>query len=112
MKPTINYSNFAKLDLRVAKIKEVEDIKDADKLYKLTIDVGELGERTICAGIKENYTKEELKDKKIIVLINLTTRKLRGIESQGMLLAAENKETNKCILLTTDKDIESGTRIN
>ncbi len=109
---TIQYQDFEKLDLRVAQIKEVEDIEEADKLYKLTIDVGEPETRTICAGIKKHYTKEELKDKKIIVLTNLSPRKLRGIESQGMLLAAGDKETNTCILITPEKDIVSGTKIS
>ena len=57
----MNFADWEKLDLRVAEIKKIEDIKGADKLYKLTLDVGELGERTICAGIKEFYSKEELK---------------------------------------------------
>jgi methionine--tRNA ligase beta chain len=110
-KPTINYKDFAKLDLRVAEIKKIEEIEGADKLYKLTISLGD-EKRTICAGIKEYYTKEELQNKKIIIIANLEPRTLRGIESQGMLLAAENKETNQCILLTTDKNIESGTKIS
>ena len=56
----ITYGDFTKLDLRVAKIKKVEDIEGADKLYKITLDVGESGERTIAAGIKQHYSKEEL----------------------------------------------------
>ena len=60
----VEFSDWEKLDLRVAEIKKIEEIKGADKLYKLTLDVGELGERTICAGIKEFYSKEELKGKK------------------------------------------------
>ena len=67
MKPEINYQDFEKLDLRVASILEVEDIEGADKLYKLIIDVGDLGRRIICAGIKRNYAKEELIGKKIII---------------------------------------------
>ena len=108
----IQYEDFTKLDLRVAEIKQAEEIEGADKLYKLTLDVGELGQRTICAGIKEHYTKEELQNKKIIIIANLEPRTLRGIESQGMLLAAGNKETNACVLLTPDKDIEPGTKIS
>ncbi|MBI2043898.1 methionine--tRNA ligase, partial [Candidatus Pacearchaeota archaeon] len=68
MKQTINYSDFEKLDLRVGKIMKVEDIEGADKLYKLTVSLGELGERTICAGIKAHYTKKDLLKKKIIVI--------------------------------------------
>jgi len=108
--PTIPYSDFEKLDIQVAEIKEAEEIKGADQLYKLTISLGD-ETRTICSGIKEYYTKEELKGKKIIVLANLKPKILRGVESQGMLLAAENKETNQCILLTPDKEIKNGTKI-
>ena len=108
---TINYQDFEKLDLQVAEIKQVEEIEGADKLYKLTISLGD-EERTICAGIKEYYTKEELQNKKIIIIANLEPRTLRGIESQGMLLAAGSKETDTCVLLTTDKDIPQGTKIS
>ena len=108
----IEFNDFEKLDLRVAEIKEIEDIEGADKLYKLTIDVGELGERVICAGIKEYYSKEDLKGMKIVIVANLAPRKLRGIESQGMLLAASNKEHDKVILLTPEKDIENGSKIS
>ena len=112
VKEIINYEDFEKLDLRVAEIKQVEDIESADKLYKLTIDVGELGERIICAGIKEHYSKEDLKGKKIIIIANLAPRKLKGIESKGMLLAASSDDHSKVILLTPDKDIESGSSVS
>ena len=104
----INFNDFEKLDLRVAEIQNVENIEGADKLYKLSIDVGELGKRNICAGIKEFYSHDELKGKKIIVLTNLKSRKLRGVESQGMLLAASNKNHTKISLISPDKDIEAG----
>jgi len=109
---TINFQDWEKLDLRVAKINKVEDIEGADKLYKLTIDVGELGERIICAGIKKYYKKEQLKNKKIIIVANLEPRTLKGIESKGMLLAAGSKEKDKCVLLTPDSDIEEGSRVS
>ena len=108
----IEFGDFAKIDLRVAQIKQVEEIEGADKLYKLSLDVGELGERTICAGIKPYYSIDELNGLKIIIVANLAPRKLRGIESQGMLLAAGSAEKYKCVLLTIEKDIESGTKIS
>ncbi len=108
----IEYSDFEKLDLRVAEIEEVEEIKGADKLYKLTLNVGELGNRVICAGIKQFYSMDELKGKKIIIVANLAPRKLKGIESKGMLLAASNDEHNKIVLLTTDTDIAPGSKIS
>ncbi len=88
----IKFEDFTKIDLRVAQITNVEEIPKADKLYKLTLNCGELGQRTIAAGIKEFYSSEDLKNKKVIIIANLAPRKLRGIQSQGMLLAASTKE--------------------
>lgn len=109
---TINYKDFAKLDLRVAEIKQIEEIENADKLYKLTIDTGEQNQKTIVAGIKQHYTKEELQNKKIIIIANLEPRTLRGIESQGMLLAATSENHKTVSLITPDQDITPGTKIN
>lgn len=107
---TINFSDFEKLNLRVAEIKKVEDIEGADKLYKLEISLGyEI--RTICAGIKKFYSPGELKGKKIIVLANLEPRKLKGIWSQGMLLAASDEKHTKVSLISPDKDIEVGSLV-
>ena len=111
-KPIISYEDFAKLDLRVAKIKKVEEIEGADKLYKLTIDVDELGERVICAGIKQHYSKEELQGKKIIIIANLAPRMMKGVESNGMLLAACSDDHEKVILLAPEKDIEVGSKVS
>ena len=105
------FSDWEKIDLRVAEIKEVEEIENADKLWKLKLDIGELGERTICAGIKAFYSKKELIGKKIIYFSNLKSRKLKGIESQGMLLAASNSEHSKVVLISPEADIENGARI-
>ena len=108
---TIQFEDFTKLDLRVAKIISAEEIPKADKLYKLTLDVGELGERIICAGIKEFYNQDDLKNKKIIIIANLAPRKLRGIESQGMLLAASTKDKKTVSLISPDQDIEPGSTV-
>jgi methionyl-tRNA synthetase len=104
----VEFADWEKLDLRTAEVENVEDIEGADKLYKISLDVGELGKRTICAGLKQFYKKEELKGKKIIYLSNLKPRKMKGIESQGMLLAASDSGKKKVSLLTLDKDIENG----
>jgi methionine--tRNA ligase beta chain len=112
MKPTVNFSDWEKLDLRVGKIIEVEDIEGADKLWKLKVDLGEeLGERTVCAGIKQHYSKKELKGKKIILFANLAPRKLKGIESQGMILAAVSDDESKVIVLSPEKDIDVGSKV-
>lgn len=108
---TISYADFAKLDLRVAKILDADDIPGADKLYKLTIDLGELGKRTICAGIKQHYKKEDLIGKEIVVVANLEPRKMKGVESQGMLLAASTENHEKIILLKPEKAIEPGSKV-
>jgi methionyl-tRNA synthetase len=106
----ITFDDFMKLDLRIAEIKTCEDVPGADKLYKLTIDIGE--ERTIVAGIKLHYSKEELVGKKIAVVANLEPRKLRGIESHGMLLAASSEDKSSVVLLTIDKNIANGSKIS
>jgi methionyl-tRNA synthetase len=105
------FSDWEKLDLRVAEIKKVEEVSGADKLWKLTLDVGELGERIICAGIKQFYKEKELVGKKIIYFSNLKPRMLKGVESQGMLLAAGNKDHTKVTLIAPVSDIENGSRI-
>ncbi len=88
----ISFDLFKQIDLRVAEIKACEDVPGADRLYKLTIDIG--GERQIVAGIKAHYTKEELIGKKIAVVANLEPRTIRGLTSHGMLLAASDPEKN------------------
>ncbi len=105
----VNFEDWSKLDLRVAEIKKVEEIEGADKLYKLTLDVGEIGERIICSGLKEYYSSDELLNKKIIYFSNLKPKKLRGILSQGMLLAASNEDDSKVVLISPSEDIGNGT---
>lgn len=87
----ISFEDFKKLELKVAQIKEVIDHPDADKLYVITVDLG--GKlKQIVAGVKGFYKKEELVGKQIVLVDNLEPAKLRGIESQGMLLAAQDSE--------------------
>ena len=105
----ISYKDWQNLDIRVAEILDVQDHPNADKLYVIKINLGE-EERTIVAGIKTNYTKEELKGKKIIVFTNLEPAVLRGVKSEGMLFAAS--EGDKVVLLTVDKDISPGSKIS
>jgi methionine--tRNA ligase beta chain len=117
MEGIVEFGDWAKIDLRVAEIKSVEDIEGADKLYKITLDVGsEIGERMICSGLKEFYSKEELVGKKIIYFSNLAPRKMRGIESQGMLLAAvtysDKDKEKEVVLISPEKDIALGSRVS
>jgi methionyl-tRNA synthetase len=110
MEGIVNFDDWQKINLIVGKILNVEEIIGADKLWKLTIDIGEC-KRTICAGIKKFYSREELLDKKIILFKNLTPRTMKGIESQGMLLAAINSDESKVVLISPEKDIEVGSII-
>jgi len=105
----ITIEDFAKIQLRVAEILEAERVEGSDKLIKMKLKVGE-ETRQIVGGIARYYTPEELIGKKIIIVYNLEPKKLKGIESQGMLLAASTE--GKMSLLTVDRDIESGAKIS
>jgi methionyl-tRNA synthetase len=108
-KMEISIEDFSKLDLRVAKVLEAERVEGAKKLLKLKVDFGE-EKREIVAGIAEFYKPEELIGKSIILLTNLKPARIRGIESNGMLLAASEGEN--LVLLTTDKEIKPGAKIS
>jgi methionyl-tRNA synthetase len=107
---SIDYKDWEKIDLRVGKIEKVEDIDGADKLYKLSVNVGK-ETKTVCAGLKKFYKKEELKGKKIILFVNLAPRMMRGIESQGMILAAVSEDESQVIFLQPEKDIKEGSKV-
>ncbi len=107
---TVGFDTFAALDMRVAKILDVEDVPGARKpMYKLRIDVGELGERHIVAGIGAFYSKDELVGRKIVIVANLAPRSIAGQISQGMLLAAEYGD--EVSILQPDRDMKEGSRI-
>jgi methionine--tRNA ligase beta chain len=110
-KPTITYDDFAKLDLRVAKITEASPHPNADRLLVLKIDLG-CETRQLIAGIRGAYEPESLIGKSIVVVANLAPRKMRGLESQGMLIAAvptdDAGEKTDVIVLTTDRDAPAG----
>ncbi len=106
---TITINEFKKIQLKVGRIIEVIDHPKADKLYVLRVDMG--GEiRTLVAGIKPWYRKEELLDKYIIVLANLEPKKIRGVTSEGMLLAADDGENVS--ILTIDKPVRLGAMVH
>ena len=106
VKVDISYEEFDKIDLRVGKVIEAERVPKADKLLKLTVDLG-FEKRTILSGIAEYYQPEELLGKLVTVVANLAPRKIRGIESQGMLLMAGN-DFGKLYSVGSEKDIEPG----
>lgn len=105
----VTIDDFKKFDFQIAEVLEAKKVKDSIKLIEIKIKIGE-EIRTIVAGIGEHYKEEELVGKKIVVLKNLEPKKLKGIESQGMLLAAH--KDGKLVLLTVDKDIDSGAKIS
>ncbi|MCX6360630.1 MAG: methionine--tRNA ligase [Armatimonadetes bacterium] len=105
---TITYDDFAKVELRVARVLAAERIPKADKLLKLTVDLG-TEQRTILAGIAEMYEPEEVAGKQVVIVANLAPRKMRGIESQGMILAADTE--GQAILLQPETEVPAGARV-
>lgn len=108
---TITFDNFAKLDLRVAKVLEACEHPNADRLLILKIDLG-TEQRQLVAGLKGYYEPEDLVGRLIVVVKNLAPRKMRGEESQGMLLAASDEEKSQVILLSPSADIAPGARVS
>lgn len=108
-KAVIGIEDFLKVDLRVAKVLSAERVEGSEKLLKLQISLGD-EERTIVAGIAKYYSPEELVGKKIVVVANLKPRKIFGITSQGMLLAASDGENLS--LIVPDRDIKEGAKLS
>ncbi|MBP6044947.1 MAG: hypothetical protein WAT72_02690 [Microgenomates group bacterium] len=103
----ISIDDFKKLEIKIGKVKSVEKVENADKLLKFIFDIGNGEERQILAGIAEFYTDlESLVGMEVPLLLNLEPRMMRGLESQGMMLAADDGE--KAVLLHPDKDIPAG----
>lgn len=111
MEGIVEFSDWEKINLVVGQITKVEEIEGADKLYKISVDVGE-ETRTVCAGLKEHYSMDDLKDKKIILFKNLKPRTMRGIESQGMLLAAVSEDHSSVVLISPEKDVPNGSVVS
>jgi len=106
IKDTITFDDFVKLDLRIGTIKEASKVKKADKLLQLSVDIG-LETRTILSGIAEHFAPEELVGKQAVVVCNLAPRKMRGVESNGMLLMAENTE-GKLVFVQPETEFPEG----
>ena len=104
------FDDFEKIQLVVAKVLKCEKVPKADKLLMSTLKVGDT-ERVVVSGIAKFYTPEEMVGKKVVLLANLAPRKIRGVESHGMLLCAANADDSKLSLLTVDSDIEDGCEI-
>jgi methionyl-tRNA synthetase len=108
-KAEIQYDDFAKMDIRVGKIIEAIRVPKADKLLQLTIDTG-IDTRTVVSGIAEHFSPEEIIGRQVSVLVNLAPRKMRGVESQGMILMAED-ENGKLVFVNPSREINPGSEI-
>ena len=113
IKPTIQYDDFAKLDLRVAKVLSAEEHPNADKLIVLQVDLGDQ-QRQIVAGLRAFYEPQALVGKSIVIVANLEPRKMRGLESNGMMLAASypSGDDRAVVFLTTESDVPPGSSIS
>ncbi len=105
----ISIEDFRKVELKIATVKAAEPHPNADRLMVLQVDLGS-EQRQICAGIREHYAPEDLVGKQIVVVANLETAKLRGMESQGMLLAAS--DDGRVIVLTPEKSVMPGSKVS
>ena len=106
----ISIDDFAKVDLRVATVVEAERVKGADKLLRLVVDLG-FEKRQVLAGIALAYQPESLVGRKVVVVANLQPRKLRGLESNGMIVAASAGPEDKPVLVGFHEDVENGARL-
>jgi len=104
----VSYKDFAKLDLRVGTVLKVETVSGADKLYKLTVDLGR-EKRTLVAGLRPYYDQADLQGKQLVVISNLQPKRIKGIESRGMLLAAQDGSV--VAVLRPDRRVSEGSRI-
>jgi methionyl-tRNA synthetase len=104
----VTIDDFTQMGLKVGVIEKVEDVEGTDKLYKLTVNTGE--KRTLVAGVKLQYTPEQLQNKRIVVITNLEPATIRGIKSEGMLLAASSGD--KISIITPDDDVPAGSKVS
>jgi methionyl-tRNA synthetase len=105
----IQYDDFAKLDIRIGLITAAERVPETDKLIKCTVDLGELGLRTIVSGIAQWKNPEELVGKRLPYIVNLAPRMLKGVESRGMLLAASDEDG--VALLEPERQLSPGAKL-
>lgn len=106
----LNFETFMEVDLRVGEILSVEEHPNADRLFVVSIDDGSEDGRTICAGLKEYYSADEMVGKTVVFVANLKPRALRGVSSEGMMLAADDGEGN-VRLVTVDGSIRTGSQV-
>ena len=108
----ISYDDFSKLDLRIGKVISAEPVIDTDRLIQLKVDIGETEYRTVVAGMRAWYSPEDLIGKSIVFLANLEPRKMRGIFSDGMILAASTSDFSDVRVLSVDGEMPPGSKIS
>lgn len=105
----ISFDDFSKVELKVGTVLKAEEVEDSEKLLKLKVDLGEENPRQILAGVKQWYKPEDFTGKQVIVVANLEPKKMMGLESQGMMLAADTEDGP--VFLTVPKKVPAGTKI-
>jgi methionyl-tRNA synthetase len=110
MKDIVSFDEFTKMDMRIGKILQAEKVEKSNKLLKMLVDTG-FDKRTIVSGIAKHFQPEEVIGKKVTVLVNLAPRKIMGIESQGMILLAEDHD-GKLVFVTPDQPVVNGSTIS
>ncbi|MCH7700549.1 MAG: methionine--tRNA ligase subunit beta [Planctomycetes bacterium] len=108
---TISFEEFQKVKLRVGRVVEAVEHPDADRLIVLQVDLGD-ERRQIVAGLKQYYKPEDLLGRNLVIVANLAPRRMRGLESQGMLLAASTDDHGQVVCLTTMSDIPAGSAVS
>ena len=107
----IDFKDFAKVEFKIGEIKEAEEIKESEKLLKLSVDLGEDKLRRVFAGIKKWYSAEDLIGKKTVFVTNIVPRKIMGEESEAMIFGAEDESEENMSLLLLDKDLPNGSKV-
>ena len=105
----VSFDEFKKLDLSVGRVVNVEEVEGLDNLYKLTIELGSSRQRVILAGLKKTHQPYEILGKLVVVLANLEHREIKGVKSEGMLLAADS--AGKPVLITPEEEVDPGCKV-
>ena len=108
---TVSFEEFSKMDLRVGKIVKAKPVPKSKKLLRLLIDIGDNLVKQAVAGIAQYYTPKELEGRQVAVIVNLEPRKIFGLDSEVMILAAEDKKANQVVLIQPEKRLETGSKI-
>ena len=107
----ISWDDFIKVDFRVGEIVEARSVEGSDKLIRMIVDFGEMGQRVVFSGIRKHYSPEELSGKKTVFVVNVTPKKIMGEESGAMIFAAEDEDNKEVSVLLLEKDLANGSKV-